>query len=286
MNSNRSAGPAGTKGPAVADYPAGARMPARVIDDFEFVWMLRGEARFVAEGEELVLAPGRLLLLPPGVRHAFVWDGRRPSRHGYVHFPRALVGARDAVAVRSRRMTERDPQAGLCAYLIWLGRERPLGWEQRVDESLRFLLRLFSSRLLPGDEAGAELSAPLRAVIDHLRHEWAQTPLRRVGVDELASAGRVSRSYLNRLFRAEFEISAAAALESLRCSRAETLLLRTDMTIGAIARECGFADLFHFSHRFSRRYGVSPSAYRSVGTANESVLDRPGVRRLALALWE
>lgn len=96
----------------------------------------------------------------------------------------------------------------------------------------------------------------------------------------------MSRSYLNRLFRAEFEISAASGLESLRCSRAETLLLRTDMTIGAIARECGFADLFHFSHRFTRRYGVSPSTYRSVGTANESVLDHPGVRRLALALWE
>lgn len=74
--------------------------------------------------------------------------------------------------------------------------------------------------------------------------------------------------------------------QSLRCSRAETLLLRTDMTIGAIARECGFADLFHFSHRFTERYGVSPSTYRRVGTANESVLDHPGVRRLALVLWE
>jgi AraC family transcriptional regulator len=286
VNSTRSAGPAGTKGPAVADYPAGARMPARVIGDFEFVWMLRGDARFVTEGEELVLSPGRLLLVPPGVRHAFVWDGRRPSRHGYVHFPHGLVDVQDAVGVRSRRMTDRDPQAGLCAYLIWLGRERPLGWEQRVDETLRFLLLVFSSRLVPGDDATEAVPVPLRAVIDHLRHEWAQMPLRRIGVDELALAGRVSRSYLNRLFRAEFEISAASALESLRCSRAETLLLRTDMTIGAIARECGFADLFHFSHRFTRRYGVSPSTYRSVGTANESALDHPGVRRLALALWE
>jgi AraC-like DNA-binding protein len=261
-------------------------MPPRVIDDFEFVWMLRGDARFVTEGEELVLSPGRLLLVPPGVRHAFVWDGRRPSRHGYVHFPRELIDTPDTVPFRSRRMTDRDPQAGLCAYLIWLRRERPVGWERRVDETLRFLLLLFASRLLPGDDPREAVPAPLRAVIDHLRHEWAEMPLRRIGVDELALTGRVSRSYLNRLFRAEFEISAAAALESLRCSRAETLLLRTDMTIGAIARECGFADLFHFSHRFTRRYGVSPSTYRTVGTANESVLEHPGVRRLALALWE
>ena len=28
--------------PAIADYPAGAQMPPRVLDDFEFVWMLTG----------------------------------------------------------------------------------------------------------------------------------------------------------------------------------------------------------------------------------------------------
>ena len=286
MNSTRAFAELGTKGPAVADYPAGARMPPRVIDDFEFVWMLRGDARLVTDDEGWVLSRGRLLLVPPRVRHGFEWDARRSSRHGYVHFPRELVGPSDALTVRSRRMTDHDPQAGLCAYLIWLGREQPLGWERRVDETLGFLLVLFASRLLPGDEAPAELSAPLRVVIDHLRHEWGQMPLRRVGVDELASAARVSRSYLNRLFRTEFQVSAAAALEKLRCSRAETLLLRTDMTMGAIARECGFADLFHFSHRFTRRYGMSPSTYRSVGTANESVLDHHGVRRLALAVWD
>lgn len=105
------------------------------------------------------------------------------------------------------------------------------------------------------------------------------------GVGELASAARVSRGYLNRLFRTEFGISVASGLESLRCSRAESLLTRTDMTISSIARRCGLADLYHFSHRFVRRYGVPPSAYRDVGTPPHSALDHPGVRRLAFALW-
>jgi AraC family transcriptional regulator len=286
VTSTRSAEEVGTTGPAVADYPAGARMPPRVIDDFEFVWMLRGEARLVTEDVELLLLPGRLLLVPSGVRHAFIWDGRRPSRHGYVHFAPALADARGAIAVRSRRMTDHDPQAGLCAYLVWLGRDRPPGWKQRVEETLRFLLSLFHSELLPGDEAPAELPAPLRLVVQHLRYEWGQMPLHRIGIDELAASARVSRSYFNRLFRAEYGISAAGALESLRCSRAETLLLRTNMTMGSVARQCGFADLYHFSHRFARRYGLSPSAYRRRASANESVLDHPGVRRLALALWD
>ncbi len=95
----------------------------------------------------------------------------------------------------------------------------------------------------------------------------------------------MSRSYLNRLFQAEFAVSAAAGMEGLRCSRAETLLTRTDMTIGSIAHQCGFADLYHFSHRFARRYGMPPSVYRERGTPSPTVLDHAGVRRLASAVW-
>jgi AraC-like DNA-binding protein len=271
--------------PSVADYPAGARMAPRVIDDFEFVWMLRGQARFVTE-DALALAPGRLLLVPAGVRHSFVWDERRSSRHGYVHFDPDRIGGRVAAEVRSRPMTQHDPLGGLCAYLLWLGQEQTDGWEQRANRTLRFLLELFTSEPLPSDELRVVLPAPLLAVVGLLRREWSQMPLRRLTVGELASAAHVSRSYLNRLFRTSFGISAAAALERLRCSRAETLLARTNMTIGSIAHQCGFADLYHFSHRFIRLYGLPPRRFRDEGSAAPSALDHAGVRRLAYAVWE
>lgn len=72
--------------PAVADYPAGAHLPTRAIDDYELVWMLRGRARLVTAGGDTALRPGQLLLLQPGVAHSLTWDPARPSRHGYVHF--------------------------------------------------------------------------------------------------------------------------------------------------------------------------------------------------------
>jgi AraC family transcriptional regulator len=273
------------EGPAVADYPAGARMRPRVIDDFEFVWMLRGEALFATGSEAHVLTPGHLLLVPPGLRHSFAWDQRRASRHGYVHFQPDPEDRPESGAPRQRRMTEHDPLSGLCAHLIWLGREQPDGWIQQVERTLRFMLPLFTSGSLPGENEPEAMPGPLAAVIDHLRWEWSRMPLRPVGVDELASVGRVSRSYLSRLFQAEFGVSPAAGTERLRCSRAETLLLRTDMTVGAVARQCGFADLYHFSHRFAQRYGLPPSAYRDARSPSDSVLEHPGTRRLAHAVW-
>lgn len=272
-------------GPAVADYPTAARMAARVIDDCEFVWMLRGWARFTTEQEQISLSPGQLLLVPPGLRHSFAWDDERPSRHAYVHFQPREVGGAPVTQATLRRMTDRDPLGQLCAYLLWLGQERPDGWPGRADEVLRLLLALVTVGPLPADDGGARLPDSLRPAIDHLRRAWSRMPLRRVTVDELAAAASVSRSYFSRMFRAEFEMSPAAALERLRCARAETLLARTTMTVSAIARQSGYADLYHFSHRFARLHGLSPSAFRDT-RSTASVLDHPGVRHLAYAVWD
>lgn len=90
----------------------------------------------------------------------------------------------------------------------------------------------------------------------------------------------------NRVFRDTFGITASVALERLRCSRTESLLTRTDMTIAAVARQCGYADVPHFSHRFSSIHGISPSAYRGLANPSPSVLEHPGALRLSRLIWE
>jgi AraC family transcriptional regulator len=272
--------------PATADYPPGAQLPPRVIDDFEFVWMLRGRARFVTADADLALAPGLLLLVPPGLRHSFVWDPRRPSRHGYVHFGPDSALPELPARVRLLRMTGADPLAGLCAYLLWLGAGEQDGWRDHARQALAYLLRLVHAAPLPAVQAQAALPPALRAAVAHLRARWSDAPLHRIAVGELTTAARVSRGYLNRLFQAGFGLSVSAAVERVRCSRAENLLLRTDLPIEMIAEQCGFADLSHFSHRFTALYGIPPRVYRAAGNRIPSALEHPGVRRLSRLLWE
>ena len=273
--------------PAQADYPAGAQLGPRTIDDFEFVWMLRGQARVTFDEGDLPLAPGHLVLVPPGVRHGFVWDRVRTSRHGYVHFEPRSNARRLAVGeLRIRTMTVDDPLAGLCAYLLWLGRTDDPRWRRSVRDTLDLMLRLVLDGPLPPADPAPALPPGLAAAVDHLRREWSQLPLHRLGVSDLASASHVSRGYLNRLFRAGVGLSANATLERLRISRAEALLTRTDSTVEAIATACGFADASHLSHRFSAIHDVSPRAYRAAGGQAPSVLDHPGVRLLNHLVWD
>jgi AraC-like DNA-binding protein len=191
--------------PAVADYPPGAGLPPRVIRDFEFVWMLRGRATFVVD-EETLLTPGELLLVPPHVRHSFRWDHEQPSRHGYVHFGYADVSRAIAPDVRLTRMSDSDPLAGLCAYLLWLGGSDLADWQVSVRRTLEFMLALVADGPLPSQDAAPEVA--------------------------------------------------------------------------------GYADVAHFSHRFSTIHGMSPSAYRSLSNRSSSVMEEPGVLRLSRLVWD
>jgi AraC-like DNA-binding protein len=271
--------------PAIADYPAGAVLPSRVIDDLELVWMVRGRARMRTRACDRPLGPGDLALIPAGVPHGFAWDENHPSRHGYVHFDATVLTGQPPAAPLVVPMTDRDPLAGAAAYLLWLGLDEPGGWQGRVEDTLRFVLGVMLSGPLPPPATPADPPLALAAAVDHLRRAWAQMPLDRVAVGELAGAGHVSRGHLGRLFRLAFGLAPGAALERVRCSRVETLLTRTDLPVEAVAHQCGFADLSHLSHRFSVLYGVSPRAYRAAG-GGPTVLDHPGVRRLARLIWE
>jgi AraC-like DNA-binding protein len=269
--------------PAIAHYPAGARLPWRVIDDYELVWMLHGRAQLVLDSANVTLGPRELLLLPPGVPHAIDWDVRRPASHGYVHFGPDHFGADPPRAPQVRRMTADDPLEGLCTYLVWLASRED--WEQSATPILELVLSLLGDGPLPDDDRAAPLAVSLSHALEHLREVWAEPPLRRIAVAELAAASFASRGYLNRLFRETFGLSTASALERLRCARAETLLRRTDLTADAIASQCGFADGSHFSHRFTTILGLSPLAFREAIGDTRSVLDHASLRRLSRLVW-
>lgn len=270
--------------PAVADYPAGATTPSRVITDFELVWMLRGRARLLA-AEELTLVPGQLLLIPPGVAHEIEWDRTQSCRHGYVHFGPEYLDHQQVTAPQRRPMTDDDPLSGTCAYLVWLGQLTGEAWRAPASAALRFALEVFVTGPLPIVDGPDMLPPPLASAVAFLAHQWTRLPLRRIDVAELAEAASISRGYLNRLFGLAFGRPPAVLLERARFSRAEAMLARTQLTIEVIAYQCGFADPSHFSHRFRTLYAMSPRAYRSSTGDTHSVLDDAGTRRLIHHLW-
>ncbi|MGW0229841.1 helix-turn-helix domain-containing protein [Actinopolymorpha singaporensis] len=123
--------------------------------------------------------------------------------------------------------------------------------------------------------------------LDYVRREWANGHLRPIRLDELAAAASVSTGHFARVFRSHYNLGAATALERLRLARAASMLLRTSDPLRVVATECGFADPYHFSRRFSATYGMPPGRYRRQVTSAEvmSPLADVGLAAMAAALW-
>jgi len=123
--------------------------------------------------------------------------------------------------------------------------------------------------------------------LTHIRHAWGSAgPYRPIPLDELAAAAAVSSAHLSRAFRAVYGAASATALERLRLSRAAFLLRYDSDPLAAVGRWCGFADQYHFSHRFSTVCEVPPGAYRRAPTTQRfrDPVAAAGLAGLAAAL--
>lgn len=252
-------------GPAVADYPPGSTFGPRDARTYEFVWLLSGSATWHWDDMRVPLAPGTLLLVRPGMRDSFRWDPRRPTRHAYVHFTLSGPATEGAMWPVVRDLGGRpDPMGALCQYLLWLGATCPPGWRRQAAETLRLLVLTF---LAPPpaatDDASDGLPEPIVAAMSAVRSAWSDGVARPVALEQLAAAAGVSVSTLCRAFQRRFGLGPVAALERLRLARAEPLLWMSNLSLQAIAVQCGFADAYHFSRRFRAVYGVAPSAFRA-----------------------
>lgn len=287
-------------GPAVADYPPGSSFGPRDARFYEFVWILRGSARWDCGDLHVPLAPGALLLVRPGMRDTFRWDPLRPTRHAYAHFQ--LVGDGDGAEVADADWPvvaglggRHDPMAALCGYLLRLGAVRPPFWREHAEAALRLLLLTFVAgperHGAPGGEDGpaayepdpAALPEPVVALMAAVRERWADGTARPLSLAAAARAAGVSPSTLSRLFRRRFGVGPVAALERLRLARAEPLLWLSNLSLRSVAVQCGFADAYHFSRRFTAVYGVAPSTFRATPpeAAPASPLESGGLTALA-----
>ncbi len=73
----------------------------------------------------------------------------------------------------------------------------------------------------------------------------------------------MSESRLRTLFGQAYGMSPVQYLTELRLNRVKTLLAESDKKLSEIAVECGFGEAFYLSRVFTRRVGISPSAYRA-----------------------
>lgn len=124
-------------------------------------------------------------------------------------------------------------------------------WNQFAYEQLR----------TPGwlSDGPAPTEDPVMAEAYRLIQEQACTPL---SLSAVASALGLTPVQLTRKYRTAFGSSPSEHVTALRMQKAKSLLSGTSYSLEKIAEECGYENGFYLSRIFSKRMGLSPSAYR------------------------
>lgn len=138
----------------------------------------------------------------------------------------------------------------------------------RLAKSIELICDLAAAlecdRLIPlPDEGGLSrqdlerLSQARRMIDEH----WG----RKITLCQIARDCGLNRSKLTRAFREVYRCSISEALAERRLAEARRQLLATDLPVGVIGYRSGYLNNASFTRAFGRRFGVSPSDYRTAG---------------------
>jgi AraC-like DNA-binding protein len=109
------------------------------------------------------------------------------------------------------------------------------------------------------DRAQFSKKQQIEPAVEYLSRNYMNADLK---ISSLYDIVYMSEKNFRRLFFAVYNQTPYAYLQKLRINNAEILLLNTSKNISDIALQCGFCDVYTFSHAFKKNTGISPSKYR------------------------
>lgn len=219
------------------------------------------------DGQTTLAAPGCALLLGPG--------SGRLQQAGSV--PPELLGCRFPVAVLHdiRNMAQRDYSAlfepGQATLLYG-----PVQWSSCLRTVLELMRKARGEQDYPGVlylglllhyaereyRAESHAARPRNETVEQICAYLAVHYQQKFSLSEVAAKFYISPYYLSRLFRRVTGQSIVDYINGRRIEAAQKLLETTELSIGTVAEQTGFASAAHFRRVFRETMGTGPLQYR------------------------
>jgi AraC-like DNA-binding protein len=251
----------------VSLYPQGVTFGPQAFSCHQLVWVMEGGGycRRNDGASVSTLAPDTMLLCPPDMPLAYVWDASGPARRASTDFdvtdPYGALSSGSGLPTVFRLPRE-DIARPLYTHLLWLATSRPTGWQMLRDATLRQLLLVLLSGAVSTGSDEPPVPPAVETALRFVNSEWSRGRLRPLSLCELARASAVSPGHLSRLFRGAFGCPPIELLRLVRLRHAAGLLAQSNLSVTEIGRATGFVATFELSRAFAATYGVSPRTYR------------------------
>jgi len=250
----------------IATYPAGATFGPRRLHDFEFVWIINGDATANYDGVIIPAPAGTVLLSRPGMMDRYDWGVTQGTTHAFFHFDFTRPARGWPVLAQwplARPTSANDVLRPLFRYVLEVRRLAKPERTALLASCVELMLRAFvSGHLQTAAEPAVNFPAPVEKAMRLIGEVAFENPPRALALTDLGRVAAVSPEHLCRLFARHLHLGPLECLRLARLERAATLLGRSNMSSKEIATVTGFANPYHFSNAFKKVYHLSPTQYR------------------------
>ena len=239
----------------------GFTFPGEAHEPLELTYVDKGALHSVADGRDILLEQGDLVLYGPNQWHMQYADVDMSPSYITVTFdfvgayPQELINRKftipqNAVPVLQRMMRELDRMDAYSADMVICL------LQMLLLELLREQLAPAGTKLRTTNAVNSENEIIRRAqqfISEHVR-EKLTVPLVARHVD-------VSPSYLTALFRKNLQISPGEYVRRIKLQESKQMIREDNMNFTEIAAALQYSTVHHFSRQFKEKFGITPTEY-------------------------
>ena len=246
------------------DHPALFRTVAegRVLPEFQMVYITGGEGIFISDGAAYEVKPGSIMLILPGLKHAY----RPLAETGWHEYWVGFKGGYFSTLLAEGRFSPEHVffEIGLQDSILSIFNQifdevraqRPL-YQMKACAAILSLIAEVLTRERRKDQPNY-----YQNIVSKAKCLMESNIYGAINLSSISEQLGISTSRLNEIFKTYTSMTPYQYYIHIKIHKAESLLEREDIPVKEAAFRMGFEDQYYFSRLFKSKTGVSPSDWK------------------------
>ncbi|OQY35327.1 MAG: hypothetical protein B6241_02220 [Spirochaetaceae bacterium 4572_59] len=233
----------------------------RTLREYSLIYITKGRGKFYSQGQEYTVIPGTIIILFPGIKHAYQPDIETGWDEYWVGFKGEYIDSlSDEGIIKSLKPIY---YIGLHNIILShfqsifdrINKQKPC-YQMRTATNIMMLLADIISY-----DRNIEQSNHIDDLVEKIKFLFEQNIYRSLELEEIAEQLRLSSSYLCEVFKSYTGMTPYQYFLHLKVNKAKEFLEIGELSIKEIAYKLAFEDQYYFSRLFKKKTGVPPSKW-------------------------
>jgi AraC-like DNA-binding protein len=240
----------------------------RVLPEFQMVYITEGQGIFTSGAAAYQVKPGSILLILPGVRHAY----RPLPETGWHEYWVGFKGGYFSTLLAEGRFSPDHVffETGLWDSVVSIfnqifdevGNQRPL-YQLKTCALIMSLIAGVLTR-----ERRREQPNYYEKIVAGAKYLMESNVYGEIDIPSISEQLGMSTSRLNEIFKTYTSMTPYQYYIHIKIHKAESLLEQEDLPVKEVAYKMGFEDQYYFSRLFKNKTGVAPSDWKQYISGN------------------